>query len=224
MQHINKKAKILLIGDDFERVREVVRLLDTSGFEVLFALGGRAGLRAARIERPDAVISELGLFDITGLDVCKELREDSLISDTCFIFLTKSFHNRECIAAALAVGADDCLPDRSSAEHLTGKLEWLIAKKKDESAKNEQYQILRSRQIQIVDIVRKACSPGSAGFGYSPGNAMAADMSVISSLANLLDEQIRAFDELRVPALWTQPDLERDSPVMNTYASIELVM
>lgn len=202
------KIKILFIGDSFDKVSDISHRLDGLGYDVLFALGGPAGLRAAGLEQPDAVICDLGLYDMKGLNVCREIRNDPKIAETCFIFLTKSFHNKECIAAAFTAGADDCLPEDSNVEIISAKLNWLIERKRQDLARNERYQILKSRQMQIADIFRSislsntltvapAVPVCDAVLAENRISGIAAS-AVISSLAGLLDEQIKTLDSLEI--------------------------
>lgn len=205
--------KVLVVGDSFERLNELFRTLESGWFEVLFALGGKAGLRAAGLERPDVILCELGLHDMPGFEFCSAIRRNPILENTAFAFLTKSYHNRQNIADAISAGADDCLCERSETEHFVAKTYLMIERKRREISLREQYEILRSRQVQIAGIVKMAARVYSDGrsvnmpqgdlgpsgdvdanpeafIGDSPMSA-----KMIGALANLLDEQVRAFDQ-----------------------------
>src|ERR671919_674287 len=69
-------ARVLVVDDD-ATVRDVVgRYLDEAGYQVDLAADGPTGLRAARERRPDAVVLDLMLPGMTGLDVCRALRRE----------------------------------------------------------------------------------------------------------------------------------------------------
>lgn len=206
--------KVLVVGDNFERLGEFFHTLESGWFEVLFALGGNAGLRAAGMERPDVILCELGLHDMSGFDFCGAARKNPMLEATAFAFLAKSFHNRQNIADAISSGADDCLCERSEPEHLIAKIYLMIERKRHETDLREQYEILRSRQVQIAGIVKMAARVTSDGglinrapegdLGLSADRESKIDAreienpfsaNVIDALANLLDEQVRALDQ-----------------------------
>jgi two-component system, OmpR family, response regulator MprA len=65
----------LLVADDEAAVREALALvLDLNGFEVTTAVDGREALQALSAERPDAVVLDVLMSGIDGLEVCRRLR------------------------------------------------------------------------------------------------------------------------------------------------------
>ena len=74
-------ARVLIVDDDAE-IRDLIAFkLGVSGFEVTTAADGAAGLAAARRERPDVVVLDVMMPRMSGLDVCRELRDDPATSD-----------------------------------------------------------------------------------------------------------------------------------------------
>jgi two-component system phosphate regulon response regulator PhoB len=68
-------AKVLVIEDE-EDLRQVLEYnLRQAGHEVLSAARGREGLRLAQQERPDLVLLDLMLPDVSGTEVCRSLKE-----------------------------------------------------------------------------------------------------------------------------------------------------
>jgi signal transduction histidine kinase/DNA-binding response OmpR family regulator len=66
----------VLVVDDDPEAREVARgVLETEGYRVLEACGGMEGIEVARKERPDVVVLDLLMPDLTGFDVAVVLRE-----------------------------------------------------------------------------------------------------------------------------------------------------
>lgn len=95
--------KILVI-DDESQIRRLLRiLLESRTFEVIDAESGEAGLVAAAFQNPDAVVLDLGLPDMKGLEVLNRLREWTDVP-----ILVLSVHDQEQIKIeALEAGADD---------------------------------------------------------------------------------------------------------------------
>jgi phosphoribosyl 1,2-cyclic phosphodiesterase/ActR/RegA family two-component response regulator len=66
---------VLIIEDDVESRRRIARLFTRHGWEVLEALEGKAGIDLAFAKRPDAVVCDLLLPKMSGLQVCRAIRE-----------------------------------------------------------------------------------------------------------------------------------------------------
>jgi phosphoribosyl 1,2-cyclic phosphodiesterase/CheY-like chemotaxis protein len=68
-------ATVLLIDDDVESRRRVARLFTRHGWEVIQALEGKAGIELAFSKRPDAIVCDLLLPGMSGLQVARAIRE-----------------------------------------------------------------------------------------------------------------------------------------------------
>jgi two-component system, OmpR family, KDP operon response regulator KdpE len=96
--------RTLLVIDDELQIRRVVRhALESEEVRVLEAATGREGLDLAAAERPDLVVLDLGLPDMAGADVCRDLRGWS----TAPIVVLSARHSDREKAAMLDLGADD---------------------------------------------------------------------------------------------------------------------
>ncbi|KRF35892.1 MULTISPECIES: response regulator [Paenibacillus] len=96
-------AKILII-DDEPQIRKLLRVtLTAHGFEAAEASTGQEGLLQATMVRPDLIVLDLGLPDMTGMDVLAHIREWSQVP---IIILTAQDQEQDKVAA-LDRGADD---------------------------------------------------------------------------------------------------------------------
>lgn len=69
--------QILLVEDD-PGIRAALGLaLEDEGYDILQAPNGRLGLSMANSESPDLVLLDLRLPDLSGFDVCREIRQAS---------------------------------------------------------------------------------------------------------------------------------------------------
>ncbi len=66
--------KILIIEDNKKELESLEKLLKLSGYQTYTALTGRKGLEQFKIVSPDLLLLDLGLPDIAGLDIIKEIR------------------------------------------------------------------------------------------------------------------------------------------------------
>lgn len=79
MEPTKTKFKILIV-DDEPQVRRLLRLtLEANEFKVMEASDGKEGLLSTSMHHPDIVLLDLGLPDMDGLSVLKQLREWSQI-------------------------------------------------------------------------------------------------------------------------------------------------
>ena len=97
-------ALTLLIIDDEPQIRRVVRhALEADDTRILEAATGREGIDLAAAEKPDLIVLDLGLPDISGADVCRDVRGWS----TAPIVVLSARHSDVEKAALLDLGADD---------------------------------------------------------------------------------------------------------------------
>ena len=65
----------ILVADDDRAVRDALRrALTLGGYEVALAEGGRQSLEAVAASTPDAIVLDIGMPDVDGLEVCRRLR------------------------------------------------------------------------------------------------------------------------------------------------------
>jgi two-component system KDP operon response regulator KdpE len=94
----------VLVIDDESQIRRVVRhALEAENARVVEAASGREGLDLSAARRPDLIVLDLGLPDIPGLDVCRDLRAWS----TAPVLVLSARHSDQETAALLDAGADD---------------------------------------------------------------------------------------------------------------------
>jgi two-component system response regulator RpaA len=109
-------ASLLVIEDDQIVVHTIERIL-RKDFRVRVASSGVEGLQAARREIPDLVILDVIMPGMDGYTVCKEMRQDVLLSEIPILFLTAKTRDEDKIAG-LSAGADDYLGKPFNIEEL----------------------------------------------------------------------------------------------------------
>jgi DNA-binding response OmpR family regulator len=96
--------KVLLIDDDQKQLKAVRTVLEREGFTVEQASNGEEGLFKAEINTYRVIILDLGLPDLNGLEICRQLRQQG--SNSFILMLTARDAEEEKIIGFLA-GADD---------------------------------------------------------------------------------------------------------------------
>jgi DNA-binding response OmpR family regulator len=112
-------VQTIVVIDDEESVREVVRAyLEKDGFRVFTAADGREGLALAEKHQPDLIVLDLMLPDVSGEEICEEIRGRS---DVPIVMLTAKASEDERIAGLVA-GADDYLVKPFSPRELVARV------------------------------------------------------------------------------------------------------
>ncbi len=75
----NSDKVVLIIEDNESNMKLFHALLDAHGYNVLQATNGMGGLQMAREHRPNVIIMDMKLPDISGLEVTKRLKEDETL-------------------------------------------------------------------------------------------------------------------------------------------------
>jgi len=97
-------AKKILVVDDEKKIVDILKAyLERDGYQVSTAYDGRSALELARSNSPDLIILDLMLPEVSGWDVCRELRKES---DVPVIMLTARDDTTDKIIG-LELGADD---------------------------------------------------------------------------------------------------------------------
>jgi two-component system response regulator MprA len=114
----------LLVVDDDASVREALALvLSLDGFEVTTAGDGREAMRTLSVGQPDAVILDVLMPGLDGLEVCRRMRATG--DRTPVLMLTARTEISERVAG-LEAGADDYLAKPFAREELIARLRALL--------------------------------------------------------------------------------------------------
>jgi DNA-binding response OmpR family regulator len=115
-------SRILLVEDDPVLAEMVKRYLGGAGFDVSVAPTGAAGLSLHKREAIDAIILDLMLPDMDGLDLCRKLRQES---QTPVLMLTARGDAMDRVVG-LEIGADDYLPKPFEPRELLARLKAIL--------------------------------------------------------------------------------------------------
>jgi len=97
-------ANRILVVDDEKQIVDIVKAyLEREGYRVIVAYDGKLAIDLARRDRPDLIVLDLMLPEISGWDVCRILRKES---DVSIIMLTARDETTDKIVG-LELGADD---------------------------------------------------------------------------------------------------------------------
>ena len=112
------QATILLVDDEPIVLEVVERYLLRDGYAVRVARDGEAALGVARALRPDLIVLDLMLPGINGLDVARQLRDESMVP---IIMLTARGEETDKVLG-LGLGADDYVTKPFSPKELVARI------------------------------------------------------------------------------------------------------
>ncbi len=186
--------RILLIEDDARLAEMVSEYLGEAGFRVSIAAAGRAGLERLAREPFDALVLDLMLPDMDGLELCRQLRAKS---DVPLLMLTARGDAADRIVG-LEIGADDYLPKPFQPRELLARLRAILRRGKSVATAK----LLRFGRLEIDCDARAVRVEGGArsltGYQFALLVAFAENAGRVLSRELLMDlvkgEPLEAFD------------------------------
>jgi two-component system phosphate regulon response regulator OmpR len=185
---------ILLIEDDRRLAEMVSEYLGEAGVRVSVAGDGRTGLSRLGSEPYDALVLDLTLPDMDGLEVCRQLRA---FSDTPVLMLTARGDAMDRVVG-LELGADDYLPKPFEPRELLARLRAVLRRREPGRSAN----ILRFGRLEIDRDARRVRVDGAertlTGHQFALLVALAERAGRVLSRDTLMDlvrgAELEAFD------------------------------
>ncbi len=119
--------KILLVDDEEAIIESIEFALKQEGFEVVKASDGQEALQKVQLEKPNLLVLDLMLPEVSGLEVCRILRRER--NEVPIIMLTAKGEEIDRVIG-LEVGADDYLVKPFSLRELTARIRALLRRSK----------------------------------------------------------------------------------------------
>ncbi|MFC2031995.1 response regulator [Chloroflexota bacterium] len=155
-------AKKILVVDDEKRIVEIVQAyLERDGYQVITAYDGRSALELARNNSPDLIILDLMLPEVSGWDVCRELRRES---DVPIIMLTARDGTTDKIIG-LELGADDYVTKPFDPKEIISRVRAVLRRSEGKAAVSKA--ILNVGDI-IIDTEKRLVHRGGQNIDLTP--------------------------------------------------------
>lgn len=114
--------KILIVDDEENILKIVEAYLVAKNYQVFRAMDGEEALRKAETIRPDLIVLDLMLPDISGLEVCRRIRKSSRVP---VIMLTARTTEQD-ILSGLQIGADHYMTKPFSPKELVARVQTVL--------------------------------------------------------------------------------------------------
>lgn len=135
--------KVLVVDDDAAVRNSLDRALRVHGYDVALAVDGEDALRQIPSDQPDAVVLDVLMPNVDGLEVCRRLR--AMGDRTPILMLTAQDGVRERVAG-LDAGADDYLPKPFALDELLARIRALLRRAAPDS---DEADILRFEELTM---------------------------------------------------------------------------
>ena len=187
--------RILLIEDDPRLAEMVKNYLGESGFSVTIAPTGQTGLALHGRQEFDALILDLMLPDMDGLDICRKIRAGA---QTPILMLTARGDAMDRVVG-LEIGADDYLPKPFEPRELLARLRAILRRSKGGEGRSE---LMRFGRLEIDVGAREVRLDGEVramtGYQFDLLLALARHAGRVMSRETIMDlmknERLDAFD------------------------------
>ena len=147
-------ATVLVVDDD-ETARELIStLLGRAGMSTVGAANGEEAMAAARRHAPKLVILDVRLPDISGYEVCRQLR-DEFDHEVAIVFLSGERTESFDIAAGLLLGADDYVVKPFSADELLARVRRRLPSRDEAPAEHTG---LTKRELEVFRLLADGLS------------------------------------------------------------------
>ncbi|MDN5217254.1 two-component regulator propeller domain-containing protein [Fulvivirgaceae bacterium BMA12] len=121
----NKNIATLLLVEDNHDIRAYIKSIFQDNYLILEADNGKNGFELAVKEAPDAIVSDIMMPEMDGIDFCRQLKDTIDTSHIPVLFLTAKTSDQHKIEG-ISMGADDYLTKPFNAELLKAKVSRLI--------------------------------------------------------------------------------------------------
>jgi DNA-binding response OmpR family regulator len=148
--------KILVTDDDPEMLALTSEVLRRAGYEVIETSTGKECLKKAQTNRPDLMLLDVMLPDMSGVDLCRQLKSDETLCGTFVILLSGVRISSEYQADGLDVGADGYIIKPISNKELVARIQAMERIKDAEDAlrrkEKEQEELIVKLQAALAEI------------------------------------------------------------------------
>lgn len=139
----------MVVEDEAALATLLASYLERDGFEVSVVHDGHEGVRVAREVDPDIVVLDLGLPELDGIEVCRQLRT---FSDAYVVMLTARSDEIDKVIG-LSVGADDYLTKPFSPRELMARIQAMLRRPRPLGSHTDQPAQIRSYGPLALDPV-----------------------------------------------------------------------
>jgi len=123
---MSNTTRILIVDDDPDLLQAYSEMLRGRGYEVWTASTGQEGLRTTRERRPDLVLLDVRLPDLSGTEVCQQIKADAALADVFVVLNSGLARGVEDKVDGLAAGADEYMVKPMAPEEFIARIRTVV--------------------------------------------------------------------------------------------------
>ena len=223
--------KVLIVDDVISNVLLLKVLLNNEKFQIVTASNGTEALAQVKNEKPDLVLLDVMMPDISGFDVAKQMKADPGMSDIPIIFLT-ALNSTADIVKGFQVGGNDFISKPFNKEELiirvTHQISLVAAKRIIVAQTEELRKTIMGRDKLYSVIAHDLRSPmGSIKMVLNmlilnlPSETIGEEMYELLTMANQTTEDV--FSLLDNLLKWTKSQIGKLKVVYQEFNMVEVV-
>ncbi|MBM4103622.1 MAG: response regulator transcription factor [Planctomycetes bacterium] len=201
-------AKILIVDDQKDLLDLLTMSLSPEGYQVRTALNAAEAISAIRLQKPDLILLDILLPDISGVRLTTRLKNDAETADIPVILLTAKDSETD-IIVGLSVGADDYITKPFSIKVLLARMEAVLRRAYPQS--KDVKQVISSGLVRIFPAARQVFVEGQ------PVELTGAEFAILMALINA-NGTVLSRDELG-KTLQNSPDAGGSERVVDVHVA-----
>jgi PAS domain S-box-containing protein len=150
---MGENRRVLIVDNQPRAGVDMGRVLGSAGYEVLEAASGKECLVLAREKRPQLILIDEALSDISGIDLVKEIKRDAELSRAYIAVLSRDGTAPGIQARALETGADALILRTSQTRELLARIDALMRRQASEEGLRTSLQDFRATFDAMSDAV-----------------------------------------------------------------------
>ncbi len=123
-----KQIEILVAEDSPTQAEHVRYMLEKRGFKVLSAANGKEALEVLKRHKPDIVVTDILMPEMSGYELCKKIRADVRLKDVPVIIVTALSHPAD-VLDGLEAEADNFITKPYDEDFLVSRIQYMIDNK-----------------------------------------------------------------------------------------------
>jgi len=189
-----RRMRVLVVEDN-DGMRNFLAAILGREYQVETARNGREGLEAARASRPDMVVTDIMMPEMSGTDLCRALQEDPRTRGTPVVLLTAKA-DREMRVEGLELGARDYVTKPFHPQELLARVRGIGEVERLQRELSQRNEVLKSAvfelketQVQLVQAERLAAvGELAAGVAHEVNNPVNFAVNSLKTLLERLDD------------------------------------
>ncbi|MCK4343920.1 MAG: hybrid sensor histidine kinase/response regulator [Bacteroidales bacterium] len=151
-QDYDFQSNVLIVDDIAENIQVLGNILDENDIEFSYATSGKEALEAITFNKPDLLLLDINMPEMSGFEVCEKLKKDPETKGIPIIFLTARTEQED-IVKGLTIGAVDYVTKPFNSKELISRVNThleLSNSRKILNIKNEQLRKVNADMKEII--------------------------------------------------------------------------